>query len=122
MTIEKAQKTLFRWLGQFGAVHRNGVPPDADPKLVHMDVPQTTGSFARSYAQPVYLYAINTTSAEKIVSVADAIKKAVGESGMMIRGAEGVIRIELGTPLYQDRVSPDKNSRAGYLLLEITIY
>lgn len=122
MTIEKAQKTLFRWLGKFGVAHRNGIPPGANPKLIHMDVPQTTGGFASSYAQPVYLYALNTTSPEKLIQTADAIREAVGTGGIMIRTDEGVIRIELGNPLYQDRNDPDKNTKAGYLLLNITIY
>lgn len=122
MTIAKYSQTLFRWLKGFAPAYQSVVPPGADAKDVHILAPQVTGSFSATFAQPLYLIAQNATGHTKLTELADSIKEAVGEGGLLIRTDSGCVRIELGNPMFQIRNSPDKNTSAGVFLLNITIY
>lgn len=125
MTIEHYQQTLLAWLSTFCKVYRGAVPdtekkPLPSPHIVYSPVSTT---FSTSFSQPLYLYAPGATDFTALTALADRIIAAVGVGGLHIRNGDGCIRIEHGNPLYQDRPDyPDKNCKAGYLLLNITIY
>ena len=71
---------------------------------------------------PVQIYTLNTTSYERVIKVVDKIEQAVTEAGTLIGDDEIKIKIDKGSPFYQDKQDEDETVRAGYINLIITIY
>ena len=57
-----------------------------------------------------------------MLQLADKIESAVTEAGILISDADIKIKIEKGSPFYQDKSDEDETVRAGYINLIITVY
>lgn len=71
---------------------------------------------------PVQIYTIGTTSYADVLDIADKISEAVTEAGTLIGDDTVKIKIDKGSPFYQDKNDEDETVRAGYVNLIITVY
>lgn len=113
---------IYEWLSTFAPTYRGVLPAGVKPESVYLKIGGYTDEFATQFIFPVQIYALNTTSYGSVILIADEIGDAVGDGGTLISD-EGIrIKIDKGSPFYQDKDDEDETVRAGYVNLLITIY
>ena len=113
---------LYQWLSQFAPTYRGVLPAGIKPESPYLQFSGYYDNFATQFILPVQIYQLNTTSYEGVLQLADKIESAVTEAGILISDADIKIRIEKGSPFYQDKQDEDETVRAGYINLIITVY
>ena len=118
----RAGQILYEWLSQFATAYRGVLPAGMKPDSTYLQFNGMTDYFARQFIMPVQIYTLNTTSYERVIDVVDKIEQTVTEAGTLIGDDELKIKIDKGSPFYQDKQDEDETVRAGYINLIITIY
>lgn len=113
---------LYQWLSQFAPTYRGVLPAGIKPESPYLQFSGYYDNFATKFILAVQIYQLNTTSYEGVLQLADKIESAVTEAGILISDADIKIKIEKGSPFYQDKADEDETVRAGYINLIITIY
>ena len=113
---------IYEWLSTFATAYRGVLPTNLRPDELYIRFDGYYDDFATSFVFPVYIYKLNTTSQVGVINVADKIGAAVGENGLLIGDDKIKIKIDRGSPFYQDMADPDNTVRAGYINLEMTVY
>ena len=113
---------LYQWLSQFAPTYRGVLPAGIKPESPYLQFSGYYDNFATQFILPVQIYQLNTTSYEGVLKLADKIESAVTEAGILISDADIKIKIEKGSPFYQDKQDEDETVRAGYINLIITVY
>ena len=113
---------LYQWLSQFAPTYRGVLPAGIKPESRYLQFSGYYDNFATQFILPVQIYQLNTTSYEGVLQLADKIESAVTEAGILISDADIKIKIEKGSPFYQDKQDEDETVRAGYINLIITVY
>ena len=113
---------LYQWLSQFAPTYRGVLPAGIKPESPYLQFSGYYDNFATQFIFSVQIYQLNTTSYESVLQLADKIESAVTEAGILISGADIKIKIEKGSPFYQDKQDEDETVRAGYVNLLITVY
>lgn len=113
---------LYQWLSQFAPTYRGVLPAGIKPESPYLQFSGYYDNFATQFILPVQIYQLNTTSYEGVLQLADKIESAVTEAGILISDEKIKIKIEKGSPFYQDKSDEDETVRAGYINLLITIY
>lgn len=113
---------LYQWLSQFAPTYRGVLPAGIKPESPYLQFSGYYDNFATQFILPVQIYQLNTTSYEGVLQLADKIESAVTEAGILISDADIKIKIEKGSPFYQDKQDEDETVRAGYINLIITVY
>lgn len=113
---------IYEWLSTFAPTYRGVLPAGVKPASVYLKIGGYADDFATQFVFPVQIYALNTTSYGSVVLIADEIADAISDGGTLISD-EGIrIKIDKGSPFYQDKDDEDETVRAGYVNLLITIY
>lgn len=113
---------LYQWLSQFAPTYRGVLPAGIKPESPYLQFSGYYDNFATQFIFPVQIYQLNTTSYEGVLQLADKIESAVTEAGILISDEKIKIKIEKGSPFYQDKQDEDETVRAGYINLIITVY
>ena len=113
---------LYQWLSRFAPTYRGVLPAGIKPESPYLQFSGYYDNFATQFILPVQIYQLNTTSYEGVLQLADKIESAVTEAGILISDADIKIKIEKGSPFYQDKQDEDETVRAGYINLIITVY
>lgn len=115
---------LYQWLSQFATTYRGVLPAGVKPESKYLQYSGYVDYFANPFILPVQIYTLNTTSYAGVLEIADAISTAVTEGGMLISDDAGTVKIKIqkGSPFYQDKEDEDETVRAGYINLEVTVY
>ena len=113
---------LYQWLSQFAPTYRGVLPAGIKPESPYLQFSGYYDNFATQFILPVQIYQLNTTSYEGVLQLADKIESAVTEAGILISDTDIKIKIEKGSPFYQDKQDEDETVRAGYINLEVTVY
>ena len=113
---------LYQWLSQFAPTYRGVLPAGIKPESPYLQFSGYYDNFATQFIFPVQIYQLNTTSYEGVLQLADKIESAVTEAGILISDEKIKIKIEKGSPFYQDKADEDETVRAGYINLIITVY
>ena len=113
---------LYQWLSQFAPTYRGVLPAGIKPESPYLQFSGYYDNFATQFILPVQIYQLNTTSDEGVLQLADKIESAVTEAGILISDEKIKIKIEKGSPFYQDKADEDETVRAGYINLIITVY
>lgn len=113
---------LYQWLSQFAPTYRGVLPAGIKPESPYLQFSGYYDNFATQFILPVQIYQLNTTSYEGVLQLADKIESAVTEAGILISDEKIKIKIEKGSPFYQDKPDEDETVRAGYINLIITVY
>ena len=123
MNKEKIFGELFyEWLSQFASAYRGVLPAGQKPNDLYVQFNGYYENFASQFVQPVSIYNIGTTSYTKVLEVAGAIENAVTEGGLLLKKDDLRVKIDKGSPFYQDKPDEDATVRAGYINLLVTIY
>lgn len=113
---------LYQWLSRFAPTYRGVLPAGIKPESPYLQFSGYYDNFATQFILPVQIYQLNTTSYEGVLQLADKIESAVTEAGILISDEKIKIKIEKGSPFYQDKQDEDETVRAGYINLIITVY
>ena len=113
---------LYQWLSQFAPTYRGVLPAGIKPESPYLQFSGYYDNFATQFILPVQIYQLNTTSYEGVLQLADKIESAVTEAGILLSDEKIKIKIEKGSPFYQDKPDEDETVRAGYINLELTVY
>lgn len=113
---------LYQWLSRFAPTYRGVLPAGIKPESPYLQFSGYYDNFATQFILPVQIYQLNTTSYEGVLQLADKIESAVTEAGILISDEKIKIKIEKGSPFYQDKPDEDETVRAGYINLIITVY
>ena len=113
---------LYQWLSRFAPTYRGVLPAGIKPESPYLQFSGYYDNFATQFILPVQIYQLNTTSYEGVLQLADKIESAVTEAGILISDTGIKIKIEKGSPFYQDKQDEDETVRAGYVNLIITVY
>ena len=122
--VLKVGQLIYEWLSQFAATYRGVLPAGVKPESKYLQYSGYVDSFAQQFILPVQIYTLNTTSYAGVLEIADAISTAVTEGGTIISDDAGTVKIKIqkGSPFYQDKQDEDETVRAGYINLEVTVY
>ena len=120
--ILKVGQLLFQWLSQFATTYRGVLPAGVTPENKYLQYSGYVDYFAQQFILPVQIYTIGTTSYADVLDIADKISEAVTEAGTLIGDDTVKIKIDKGSPFYQDKQDEDETVRAGYVNLIITVY
>ena len=120
--ILKVGQLLFQWLSQFATTYRGVLPAGVTPEKKYLQYDGYVDYFATQFILPVQIYTLGTTSYADVLDIADKISEAVTEAGTLIGDDTVKIKIDKGSPFYQDKEDEDETVRAGYINLIITIY
>lgn len=115
---------IYKWLSGFATTYRGTLPSGVNPDDAYIRYDGYYDTFASQFIFPVQIYKQKTTSYAEVIKIADAIGNAIGEGGLLI-GADNdeiKIKVDKGSPFYQDKPDEDETVRAGYVNLIITIY
>lgn len=117
-------ETIFEWLSNFGTTFRGVAPSDPNIKIpdLYLRFDGTYGNFGNEFLMAVQIYNQRATSQVNIISKADEIGDAIGDAGLLIVKSDIRIKIEKGSPFYQDMADEDTTIRAGLINLNITVY
>lgn len=113
---------LYQWLSQFATTYRGILPAGVTPDDLYLRFDGYYDTFATQFILPVQIYKQNTTSYSSVILIADEIADAIGDGGLLISDDDIKIKIDKGSPYYQDKPDEDETVRAGYINLIITIY
>ena len=120
--ILKVGQLLFQWLSQFATTYRGVLPAGVTPEKKYLQYDGYVDYFATQFILPVQIYTLGTTSYAGVLDIADKISEAVTEAGTLIGDDTVKIKIDKGSPFYQDKQDEDETVRAGYVNLIITVY
>ena len=120
--ILKVGQLLFQWLSQFATTYRGVLPAGVTPEKKYLQYDGYVDYFATQFILPVQIYTLGTTSYADVLDIADKISEAVTEAGALIGDDTVKIKIDKGSPFYQDKQDEDETVRAGYVNLIITVY
>lgn len=120
--ILKVGQLLFQWLSQFATTYRGVLPAGVTPEKKYLQYDGYVDYFATQFILPVQIYTLGTTSYGGVLEIADKISEAVTEAGTLIGDDTVKIKIDKGSPFYQDKEDEDETVRAGYVNLIITVY
>ena len=120
--ILKVGQLLFQWLSQFATTYRGVLPAGVTPEKKYLQYDGYVDYFATQFILPVQIYTLGTTSYGGVLEIADKISEAVTEAGTLIGDDTVKIKIDKGSPFYQDKQDEDETVRAGYVNLIITVY
>lgn len=120
--ILKVGQLLFQWLSQFATTYRGVLPAGVTPEKKYLQYDGYVDYFAAQFILPVQIYTLGTTSYADVLDIADKISEAVTEAGTLIGDDMVKIKIDKGSPFYQDKEDEDETVRAGYANLLITVY
>lgn len=120
--ILKVGQLLFQWLSRFATTYRGVLPAGVTPEKKYLQYDGYVDYFATQFILPVQIYTLGTTSYAGVLEIADKISEAVTEAGTLIGDDTVKIKIEKGSPFYQDKQDEDETVRAGYVNLIITVY
>lgn len=120
--ILKVGQLLFQWLSQFATTYRGVLPAGVTPEKKYLQYDGYVDYFATQFILPVQIYTLGTTSYADVLDIADKISEAVTEAGTLIGDDTVKIKIDKGSPFYQDKNDEDETVRAGYVNLIITVY
>lgn len=120
--ILKVGQLLFQWLSQFATTYRGVLPAGVTPEKKYLQYDGYVDYFATQFILPVQIYTLGTTSYADVLEIADKISEAVTEAGTLIGDDTVKIKIDKGSPFYQDKQDEDETVRAGYVNLIITVY
>lgn len=120
--ILKVGQLLFQWLSQFATTYRGVLPAGVTPEKKYLQYDGYVDYFATKFILPVQIYTLGTTSYAGVLDIADKISEAVTEAGTLIGDDTVKIKIDKGSPFYQDKQDEDETVRAGYVNLIITVY
>ena len=120
--ILKVGQLLFQWLSQFATTYRGVLPAGVTPEKKYLQYDGYVDYFATQFILPVQIYTLGTTSYAGVLEIADKISEAVTEAGTLIGDDTVKIKIDKGSPFYQDKQDEDETVRAGYVNLIITVY
>lgn len=120
--ILKVGQLLFQWLSQFATTYRGVLPAGVTPEKKYLQYDGYVDYFATQFILPVQIYTLGTTSYTDVLEIADKISEAVTEAGTLIGDDTVKIKIDKGSPFYQDKQDEDETVRAGYVNLIITVY
>lgn len=117
---------IYNWLSGFAPTYREPLQStqfDADnpEPNEYITYSADTGNFATQFIQALTIYS-KSTGFTYLMQIVDSIESAITEHGIILRNDWGYIKIEKGSPFYQDKPDEDENYRAGYVNLLITIY
>lgn len=117
-------KRIYEWLSTFAPAYSGILPNNVQPEDLYLRYDIYFDSFASQFIFPVQIYKQKTTSYTSVILVADEIGNAVGEGGLLISDDDDEIKIKIdkGSPFYQNKPDEDETVRAGYINLLITIY
>lgn len=117
-------KKIYEWLTEFAPTYRGVLPAGVQPEDLYIRFNGAYDDFATQFIFPIYIYKHNTTSYSSVILLADKIGAAVGHNGLLIGDDENKIKIKIdrGSPFYQDMQDEDNTVRAGMVNLIITIY
>lgn len=122
-SVYNSGKAIGEWLEGLGLTVFRTVPPVQTPipseYVVFTDY--STTSFD-TYSQPISIYVKGTTSYKRVSEIADIIGEAVTVGGTVLYDNSMAIRIEKGSPFYQDKPDVDDTIRSGIVNLTITNY
>lgn len=116
---------IYEWLNEFAPAYRGVLPAGIRPADdLYIRFNGGYDDFATQFSYQIFIYNHNTTSYARIVKLADEIGAAVGENGLLIGDDENKIKIKIdrGSPFYQDTLDEDETVRSGMVNLIITIY
>lgn len=120
--ILKVGQLIFQWLSQFATTYRGVLPAGVTPEKKYLQYDGYVDYFATQFILPVQIYTLGTTSYADVLDIADKISEAVTEAGTIIGDDTVKIKIDKGSPFYQDKQDEDETVRAGYVNLIITVY
>lgn len=120
--ILKVGQLIFQWLSQFATTYRGVLPAGVTPEKKYLQYDGYVDYFATQFILPVQIYTLGTTSYADVLDIADKISEAVTEAGTLIGDDTVKIKIDKGSPFYQDKQDEDETVRAGYVNLIITVY
>lgn len=120
--ILKVGQLLFQWLSQFATTYRGVLPAGVKTTNKYLQYSGYVDYFATQFILPVQIYTLGTTSYADVLEIADKISEAVTEAGTLIGDDTVKIKIDKGSPFYQDKQDEDETVRAGYVNLIITVY
>lgn len=115
-------KKIYEWLSTFAPTYRGILPTGVNPENLYLQISGYYDTFATQFIFPVQIYQLNTTSYSSVLIIADEIAEAITDGGLLISDTDIKIKIEKGSPFYQDKADEDETVRAGYINLLITIY
>ena len=115
---------IYSWLSQFATAYRGVLPAGVKPTGAYIRFDGYYDKFATNFIFPVQIYVPNTTSYSSVLQIADKIGEAIGDGGLLLGEKDNdiKIKIEKGSPFYQDKSDEDLTTKAGYVNLEISIY
>ena len=119
--IVKAGELLYGWLSNFAKTYKNLLPTAEQIVYPYLYFTGAYNNVAEAFNLPIKIYNNNATSTRTLLLLAGDIEEAVGE-GIVIGDAEMGIKIEKGSPFYQDMESGVETITAGYINLTVTIY
>lgn len=122
MNVLKFGQIIYQWLSQFATTYRGVLPAGEKPTYPYLQFNGYYDNFATQFILPVQIYTAPTTSYAGVLDIADKIEQAIKENGVLIGDNTLKVKIEKGSPFYQDRQDEDETVRAGYINLLITIY
>ena len=120
--ILKVGQLLFQWLSQFATTYRGVLPAGVTPEKKYLQYDGYVDYFATQFILPVQIYTLGTTSYADVLYISDKISEVVTEAGTLIGDDTVKIKIDKGSPFYQDKEDEDETVRAGYVNLIITVY
>lgn len=121
--IKEFGMLIYEWLSKFATTYNGALPDGKKPDDLYILISNYYDNFAEQFIFPVQLYKLNTSSYSSVMTLAEMIGDAVGEGGVIVKSDEGlIIKIDKGSPFYQNKQDEDATVRAGYINLIITIY
>lgn len=120
--VLKVGQLIYEWLSQFATTYRGVLPAGVTPEKKYLQYDGYVDYFATQFILPVQIYTLGTTSYADVLDIADKISEAVTEAGTLIGDDTVKIKIDKGSPFYQDKEDEDETVRAGYVNLIITVY
>lgn len=120
--IFKTSELIYDWLSSIAVTYRGVLPAGEKPAEEYLKYSGYYDGFAGQFILPIQIYTLRQTSYKRVLFLADKIEKKVGEAGVLIGDSNIKIKIQKGSPFYQDMADEDETVRAGYVNLLITIY
>ena len=120
--VLKVGQLIYEWLSQFATTYRGVLPAGVKPANKYLQYSGYVDYFAQQFIFPVQIYTLGTTCYADVLVIADKISEAVTEAGTLIGDDTVKIKIDKGSPVYQDKADEDETARAGFINFIITIY
>lgn len=112
---------IYDWLSTFAPTYRGVLPSGEKPNDLYLKFDGYYDLLSQ-FILPVSIYSQNTTSFAKVLILADNIARAITKGGLLLSYDNIKIKIEKGSPFYQDKPDENETVKAGYINLLITIY